>query len=309
MNKNIILGAIGIIIVGVSAYYLGSRSANVASDGHTDHAHEVVATSTHNMTGISGHAIADGTTMNMANGAKLAGTRIIVNNTSFKPGRQNLSFILYGTDGDAWGDKDLKIDQEKKMHFIVASNDFSSYQHIHPEFKDKNWQVELELKGNTGYQAYVDIDSNESGKEILRFPITLGTVNNTPRVSQNNTTLTVDNTSVEMQIEGSLVAGRENNILFKVKQNGKVVLPDNYLGAKGHLVVLGDNPDTYIHGHPVPRDESDVHFVVSFTNPGTYTLFSQFKVGGIVRTYPFTVSVNAGNSSSNTVDESKPHSH
>jgi hypothetical protein len=304
MNKNIIFGAVGILVVGAGAYFLMNRqSPAVASDGHTDHTHDEATTTS------GTHTMPDGSTMgmNMSTGAKLAGTRVIVKNTSYKTGKQTLSFVLYGKDGHEYGDADLKVAHEKKMHFIVVSNDFSNYQHLHPEFKDKLWQVEINLKNNTGYQAYVDVDSVEVGAEILRFPILVGTMTNLPKVSQNESTLKIDNTSVAIETGGNLLAGKDNSIVFKVSKNGNTVVPENYLGAKGHVVALGDNSDTFIHGHPNDHEDSDVHFVFNFANAGTYTLFAQFKVDGVVRTYPFTVKVGTGSTSPNAVDESMPH--
>jgi hypothetical protein len=106
-----------------------------------------------------------------------------------------------------------------------------------------------------------------------------------------------------MNAENGFVVGAENKITFTVTQNNKVVAPENYLGAKGHVVALGDDPNTFIHGHPDDHGDSEIHFAFAFDKTGTYTLFAQFKVSGVVRTYPFTISV--GNATS--ADESKPH--
>lgn len=307
MNKNIIIAILAVTVIGGGSYYLGSSKTNkVASDGHTDHTHDPIVatvggTMAMNHEGTSSIA--------MATGAKEAKTRVIVKNTSFKSGTQTISFELYGNDGDAWSDKALKVAHEKKMHFIVVSNNFASYQHVHPEYKDKLWQVDLSLDSNTGYQAYVDVDSDEIGAEVLRFPIVVGTPTATSKVTQKEISLTKDGVLVEMKAP-DFVSGKENAVTFDVSQNGKDIIPENYLGAQGHVVALGDDPNTFIHGHPVDDSDVGVDFAFTFEKAGTYTLFGQFKVGGVVRTYPFTITVTEGTrAGSNTIDESKPHGH
>ncbi len=291
MNKQIIIGALALVLIGGGVYYFTTLETSVTSGEHANATHEAA-----NSTG----------TTSMASGAKVAGTRINVKNSSFKTGTQNISFELFGQDGHAFDESLLKVTHEKKMHFILVSSDFSDYQHLHPEFKNNLWQVDVDLDANTGYQVYVDIDSNEDGAETLRFPVTVGTPNAKAKVSQRETTLSKDGVSVKMDAPNGFLSAHENEVTFTISQNGKTINPENYLGAKGHVVALGDDPNTFIHGHPSEDGDNEAHFAFTFEKTGTYTLFAQFKVGGVVRTYPFTVSVTEGSS---TVDESQPHSH
>ncbi len=299
MNKKIIIALAAILLIGGGIYYKTSQNTitSTVSDGHTDHSHDTTTPSTD-----TDHAMSSGD--HMATGATLAGTRVIVKNSSIKSGTQTLAFDLYGKDGDAWSDKDLKIAHEKKMHFIMVSSDFSDYQHVHPQFKDKLWQVQGNFKNNTAYQAYVDIDSNEDGPETLRLPIAVGTPQPVSKVSQKETTLTKSGIQVKMNAENGFTTGKENPIVFTLSKGGKSIIPENYLGAKGHVVALGDDPNIFIHGHPDDHGDSEVHFAFSFEKAGTYTLFAQFQINGVVSTYPFTISVGTTNSAT---DESKPH--
>lgn len=294
MNKKVIIAVIAILVIGGGVYYITSqnKTAPVASDSDLGSSSQGVDTENIN---------ADN--MGVSNGAILAGTRVILKNSAFKAGSQNVSFELYGKDGHVFSDAELKVTKEKKMHFIMVSSNFSDYQHVHPDFKDKLWQTQLMLKNNTAYQAYVDIDS-EDGTETLRLPITVGTPQTVSKVSQKETTLVKDGIEARMNVENGFVAGRENSVTFTISKGGKVTVPENYLGAKGHVVALGDDPNTFVHGHPNDDGDNEIHFAFSFKNAGTYTLFSQFQVGGVVRTYPFTITVT---NSLGSTDESKPH--
>ncbi len=294
MNKNIIIALVAILVIGGGIYYVTSKNTIPASDEQKENSQNDTNPQT----------LGEDHMTNTSAGATLAGTRIIVKNSTLKSGNQNLSFELYGKDGHAFGDKELNIAHEKKMHLILASSDFSDYQHVHPEFKDKLWQVQLTLKNNTLYQAYADIDSDEDGTEILRFPISVGTPQAVSKVSQKETVLTKDGITVKMNTENNLVTGTENPVTFIVSKNNKTVIPENYLGAKGHVVALGEDPNTFVHGHPDDHGDNEIHFAFSFEKAGTYTLFAQFQVGGVVRTYPFTITVTGA---TGRTDESKPH--
>ncbi len=287
MNKTIIIAIVTILVVGGGIYFATPQKKNapVTSESQANqinNEHIVTAPS----------------------GAVLAGTRVILKNEALKAGSQNLSFELYGKDGHVFSDAELKVAHEKKMHFIVVPSDFSDYQHVHPEYKDKLWQVPLTLKNNTAYQAYVDIESDEDGEETLRVPLRIGTPQTVSKISQKETSLSKDGIEVKMNAKNGFVSGAENLVTFTLSRAGKNIISENYLGAKGHVVALGDDPNAFIHGHPDDHGDSEVHFAFSFEKAGTYTLFAQFQVGGIVRTYPFTVSVINGTGSTN---ESTPH--
>ncbi len=294
MNKKIIIAIIALLVIGSGTYYITSqnKTESVASEVSKEESKDSVTKENMNANNMMASDM-----------AILAGTRIILKNSSFKAGSQNIPFELYGKDGHLFSDAELKITHEKKMHFIMVSSDFSDYQHVHPEFKDKLWQAPVTLKNNVAYQAYVDIDS-EAGLETLRFPVTVGSPQAVSKISQKETTLTKDGIEVKMNAENGFVAGKENLVIFTVTKAGKTIIPQNYLGAKGHVVALGDDPNTFIHGHPDDHGDNEIHFAFGFKKAGTYTLFAQFQVEGVVRTYPFTVTVTGTPSST---DESKPH--
>ena len=292
MNKKVIISLIAVLVIGGGTYYVISqdKTAPVTSGSHLNDDAD-----TENMN--ADH-------MSVSTGATLAGTRVILKNSSLKAGSQNISFELYGKDGHVFSDAELKVAHERKVHFIMTSSDFSDYQHVHPEFKDKLWQVQVSFKNNTAYQAYVDIESDEDGAETLRVPLTVGTPQTVSKVLQKETSLTKDGVEVRMNAENGFVVGRENPVTFTISKGGKIIIPENYLGAKGHVVALGDDPNTFVHGHPDDHGDSEIHFAFSFEKAGTYTLFAQFQVGGVVRTYPFTVTVTGATV---RTDESKSH--
>ena len=57
---------------------------------------------------------------------------------------------------------------------------------------------------------------------------------------------------------------------------------DNYLGALGHVVVISEDTEQYLHVHP--NDQADkgpnIGFNTNFEKPGLYRVFLQFNHGG-----------------------------
>ncbi len=290
-NKIIIAVALVAILAGTGIYFASTKDGHmeVASDGHTDHAH--VASTTGNMGKNIGES-----------GAKLAGTRVVLGNTVLKAGSQNIAFQLFGKDGHTFGSNDLQTVHEKKLHFIVVSDDFKEYLHLHPEFKDGTWSTPVTLKENTSYQAYVDISPNEETPQVLRVPLKVGSPTTVTKISQNNSEVTVGNITTSIKTGGAISANHENGVVFNVKQGGKDIVPQQYLGALGHVIAIShSDPNNFVHAHPTTHEakDKDIHFGINFPTAGAYTLFAQFKINGRVETYPFTVNATATHNEAN----------
>ncbi len=70
---------------------------------------------------------------------------------------------------------------------------------------------------------------------------------------------------------------------------------ENYLGALGHVVVISEDTEQYLHVHP--NDQADkgpnIGFNTNFEKPGLYRVFLQFNHAGKIHTGDFTVNVKA----------------
>jgi hypothetical protein len=65
-----------------------------------------------------------------------------------------------------------------------------------------------------------------------------------------------------------------------------------YVGHRGHLVALRDGDLSYSHVHPLPEGGAgEIVFHTELPTAGSYRLFLQFKLAGVVHTAPFTVGV------------------
>jgi hypothetical protein len=93
-----------------------------------------------------------------------------------------------------------------------------------------------------------------------------------------------------VSLDGAPRVGMQAELSFSVDRDDRAVVPEPYLGARGHLVALREGDLAYLHVHPA---EDSLSFAATFPTAGRYRLFLDMKVDGEVRTVPFTVEVGA----------------
>jgi hypothetical protein len=186
-------------------------------------------------------------------------------------------------------------DQTKLMHLIVVRTDLTGYQHVHPVLgRDGIFTIDLRLPRPGSYRAIADFTT--SGRRYaLGVSIHVPGAGIQAALPPEAMNASVDGFSVEA-IHGMPMAGKESELQFVVRQNGKPVvqlLP--YLGAYGHLVALRKPDLAYSHVHPTSDDRSKgfVRFVADFPTGGAYRLFLQFRTSSGVHTAPFTINVQS----------------
>ncbi|MED4586583.1 hypothetical protein P9578_27900 [Brevibacillus choshinensis] len=60
-----------------------------------------------------------------------------------------------------------------------------------------------------------------------------------------------------------------------------------YLGALGHVVILNESAQQYLHVHPAHQEEPI--FETQFEQLGLYKIWAEFKQNGKVREFPLIV--------------------
>jgi hypothetical protein len=84
-------------------------------------------------------------------------------------------------------------------------------------------------------------------------------------------------------------ARADNAFVFSLQRDGRPVTDlSPWLGAMGHLVLIHEDGETFVHSHPTARldaagdptpQDGKVAFWVRFPKPGVYRLWGQFNVG------------------------------
>ncbi|MBP3950290.1 hypothetical protein [Bacillus suaedae] len=181
----------------------------------------------------------------------------------------------------------LEMNHEKKMHLILVSEDLESFVHLHPEqMSDGSFTVESEHESRS-YQVFVDIVPTNGAYQVQ--PISLHGVGHDHEEHQHQPLVESEKTVRIEDIEVTLghepiIAGEQANLHFSV--NADV---EPYLGALGHVVIVNEMVDSYIHVHPKSIEEPI--FAAHFEKAGMYKLWAEFKIDGEVYAFPYVLEV------------------
>ena len=156
------------------------------------------------------------------------------------------------------------------------------------------FQTTIDLQEGA-YTAYVDVKPTNLPYQIRPQPFTIGGsdavqkeehVNHT-LVPDENLTQTVQNYSVQLE-PSNLKVGELVTLQFELPAT---VIPEPYLGALGHVVILDETAENFIHVHPTNNQETT--FETVFDQPGIYKIWAEFKLDGEVFIFPYVVEVSA----------------
>ncbi|WUW43260.1 hypothetical protein OG271_07920 [Micromonospora rifamycinica] len=185
---------------------------------------------------------------------------------------------------------------DKPMHLIVVRRDLTGFQHLHPTMAaDGTWSIPLTLPQPGVWRAYTDFTVvADDGRQT---PATLGVDlvapgDYAPRpLPAPAARTTVAGFTVDYA--GTPQVGTAVPLRFQVRDGaGRPAALERYLGAYGHLVALREGDLGYLHVHPEPGPTGDtVTFWLTAPGPGSYRMYLDFQVAGVVRTAEFTLSV------------------
>ncbi|WNB92934.1 hypothetical protein [Bacillus sp. NEB1478] len=190
--------------------------------------------------------------------------------------------------GNAVDGEELEVNHEKIMHLIIVSDEQKQYFHLHPEKKGKGAFTVQHNLSEGSYKAFIDIKPKDKNYEVKPLPIKVGAgETHGEHVSlkpDTEFTKTVDDYTVTMTPE-TFKSNEEIVLDFDLKE----IKPEPYLGALGHVVILDESGDKYVHVHPA--SETDTRFATKFGKPGIYKIWAEFKMNGKVHVFPFVVDV------------------
>jgi hypothetical protein len=189
------------------------------------------------------------------------------------------------------------VAHEKELHLVVVSRDLASFAHLHPtRDPDGTWRVATPPLPAGSYRVYADVVPSGAANVVLGADLTVPG-DHEPRRPAPSRAVTVD--GYQVTIDGSLVPGQTSELAVSVRRDGVAVTDlEPYLGALGHLVAIRDGDLAYLHVHPLEQAEGPggptVRFGVTVPTAGTYGLFFDFSVGGLVRSASVVTSTDHG---------------
>ncbi|SDI56759.1 hypothetical protein [Natribacillus halophilus] len=196
--------------------------------------------------------------------------------------------VFIELEDDTGSPPELAIQHDKKMHFIMVSNDLEAYYHLHPEKEQPGYYSVNQALSDGTYQAFVDIAPENKTYQIMPNTLQVGT-DETSKAKANldgkdHWTKERNGKTVTLNAVDATV-GEDVPLVFDT--HGEK--PDPYLGALGHVVIVDEDVEHYIHVHP--ETDNTTTFNAHFSKPGMYKIWAEFKFGDDVNAYPFIIEV------------------
>ena len=180
---------------------------------------------------------------------------------------------------------------ERDLHLIVANRELTEYHHVHPTLDtDGRWTVDLPALPAGSYRAIADFQVANGPRLALGTDLTVAGTYEPAVEPEPAGSARVDGFDVTLATVPA--RGGAVTATLLVRQNGRNVDLEPYLGANGHLVALRTGDLAYAHVHPVESDTDgvpgQVEFDATLPSAGRYRLFFDFKHAGVVHTAAFT---------------------
>lgn len=210
--------------------------------------------------------------------------------TRFAVGRTRFRFRIVDSAGRSRND--FTKEGGVRLHLIVVRRDMVGYTHVHPRLEQNgSWSVPLAFSQPGAYRAFADFE-RDGAKTVLGTDLFVGGKMDAQPLPLPQSSAIVDGYHVVLAAP-RLLAGTETTLGFAITRSGEPVSRfENYVGMRGHLVVLHEGDLSYLHVHPLEGSKSgEIDFRTMLQAPGRYRLFLQFKTRGRVHTAPFTVEV------------------
>lgn len=196
--------------------------------------------------------------------------------------------------------KDFDVVHDKLLHLIVVSDDLTEFLHVHPDYQGDGLFVldEAVLPRSAQYKLFADFTPTGTTQQVVKVELaTTDAEAATAELSPSAQTVTVEPLTVQLNLPENLKAGEEVTLGFHITENGEPVNTlDEYLGAAGHVVIIDQSVQTYLHTHPEHdmagmKYGPDIDFMTQFPAPGSYALWLQVQYAGEVYTAPFVIEV------------------
>ncbi len=208
---------------------------------------------------------------------------------------------------------------EKRLHLLMVTPDLAWFAHEHPQLQaDGTFVLEYAFPSGGSYRLFSDFKATDRAGAVLTTDIE---VDGPARPVQQ---LVASDLKAPRSVDGyevrftsaPPVAGVEKQMTFVVMQDQKPVTNlEPYLGAMGHLVIIGSDVKAFLHAHPADHAEGAarphvdqagapahahaatpgiVSFSTTFPRPGLYKAWAQFQVNGKPVIGDFVFDVPAG---------------
>ena len=156
--------------------------------------------------------------------------------------------------------RDYAIDMTKRLHMIVVSDDFTSFQHVHPELgSNGHFTIALRVPKPARYYVFADAEPADDGQQVFRFPLLFGrAAPATPAAGSASSSAPAGPYLVTLS-SPSLHAASPTDVAVRITKGGSLATDLRpYLGAAAHAVFVNVASKDYVHVHPATDTSSGV---------------------------------------------------
>jgi len=188
-----------------------------------------------------------------------------------------------------------------EIHLTLVSNDLSWFDQRHPGLADLgSYEQAYTFKKGGVYTLFADYKPMGS-KDTVQFK-NIG-VNGSSLKSVTYTEPKLTSTTGPFQVtlspyeDDHFESLKWQSIKATITKDSSVIASNtlgDYLGGKGHMVLIGIKNKDFQHVYSSP-DKADLVFQVFFANPGLYRAWLQFQVENIIQTADFVIQVEQQN--------------
>lgn len=202
------------------------------------------------------------------------------------------------TDQDGGPVQDFDVNHEKLLHLILVNRDLSFFDHIHPDYKENGvFTVNTTFPTGGDYKLFADfVPKGAGGATLSEWVQVEGEAGESSAIQPDSSLIKqVNGKEIELSLSNTL--SNEEVVLAYHIQDAKTKQGINnlepYLGAVGHVVILSEDAEQYIHVHPLDERSTGpkAEFATTFPHSGIYKIWGQFQHQGEVMTVPFVVEI------------------
>jgi uncharacterized membrane protein len=194
----------------------------------------------------------------------------------------------------------LDVVHTKKLHLLIASQDLSFFDHVHPEPQpDGSLILDYTFAHGGEYLLYADCTPTGDRNQVFRIPVQVNGDKLAPRpllvTAAQGRTFGPYRVALTMTPDPPQT-NDETQLTFTISKNGLPLTDiEPFLGAGGHCVILSEDTQGYLHSHPLEmggeRFGPSITFHARFPRPGVYKIWGQFQHEGKPLTADFVVRV------------------
>lgn len=212
----------------------------------------------------------------------------------------DLQLAVWGRDGKKLVTQ-FDIAHERFLHLIIVRDDLAGFAHEHPESgPDGMFRLRYVFPAGGQYRLFADVAPKGAGSQVLMTKLKVsGKAGPRFAISAANRSNPVRSGAVTVQLKtpGPFDVKQTVPIEFAITDSATgAAAPDiqPYLGALGHLLMVHQDGETFVHSHPWDQADSGgraaiIPFLARFPKPGLYRAWSQFQHGGVVHTADFVI--------------------